>query len=355
MFPTNSDGNKAFPSITRERSVNPQGARARRLVLAADCHYEWCSTGGAFGQVGQIALAREVGDGRRQRGSQVRDSARGRAHASLDAARGKPKVERETPSAIDVGVRPDVDIDLVEIERTEAAGAGTSATVARRCSVEEALELASLATAPRRSRGYHLFKRLYDVVVAVVALVVFSPVIALLAIVIRLDSRGSPFFRQTRVGRNGELFWFYKFRTMHVDARERFPDLYAYDYSDDDIANMFFKLPFDPRNTRVGKWLRRTSLDELPNLVNVLNGRMSLVGPRPEIPEMLPYYEPDQYCKFAVKPGVTGLAQVSGRNILRFVETNAHDVEYVETRSTRTDLRILFRTVGTVILMVGAH
>ena len=142
---------------------------------------------------------------------------------------------------------------------------------------------------------------------------------------------------------------------MRIDAAERFPQLYAYEYDSDEIETMFFKLPYDPRCTRFGKHLRRTSLDELPNLINVLKGDMTFVGPRPEIPQMLPYYEPHQYCKFAVRPGMTGLAQVSGRNILRFVETNAKDLEYVERRSLWFDLTILFKTVGIVPLMIGAH
>jgi lipopolysaccharide/colanic/teichoic acid biosynthesis glycosyltransferase len=244
-------------------------------------------------------------------------------------------------------------LDLVAAEASEFGGGLTESRLLP--TVEEALAFARAAEAPPRSRSYRCAKRGFDIVAALFLLLLTSPLIAMLAIIIRVDSGGPAFFRQDRVGRHGTLFRFVKFRTMYVDARERFPDLYAYDYAPADIESMYFKLPYDPRCTRVGRWLRRTSLDELPNLINVLTGSMSLVGPRPEIPEMLPYYERGQYRKFAVKPGVTGLAQVSGRNILRFVETNRLDIEYVDTRSFRGDCLILVRTVGAVFLMIGAH
>ena len=251
--------------------------------------------------------------------------------------------------------RPAVDRDLVLLEYEEQSDGGTSSPLRVRPTVEEALVVVGSATAPRRSLAYHASKRAIDVVLAGILLVVVAPLVGLIALVIRLDSRGGAIFSQLRVGKNGRLFRFYKFRTMHADAAERFPDLYAYEYDEEQISTMYFKLPYDPRCTRFGKRLRRTSLDELPNLINVLRGDMTFVGPRPEIPEMLPYYEPDQHHKFAVKPGMTGLAQVSGRNILRFVETNAKDIDYVQRRSLRLDLGILCKTVGVVVLMIGAH
>jgi lipopolysaccharide/colanic/teichoic acid biosynthesis glycosyltransferase len=224
-----------------------------------------------------------------------------------------------------------------------------------RRSIEAARLAAAGAVAPPRSRAYERSKRALDVIICLLVLPVAVPVMLVIALIVRLDSPGSPVFRQTRVGRGGRGFTFYKFRTMYSDARERFPDLYAYDYDDDDIPTLFFKLPYDPRCTRVGRRLRRTSLDELPNLINVLRGDMSLVGPRPEIPEMLPFYQPEELCKFAVRPGLTGLAQASGRNILRFTQTNAKDIEYVHGRSFALDLKILAITVWVVVLMLGAH
>jgi lipopolysaccharide/colanic/teichoic acid biosynthesis glycosyltransferase len=141
---------------------------------------------------------------------------------------------------------------------------------------------------------------------------------------------------------------------MRVDARERFPELYAYSYTEAEISNMYFKVLDDPRLTRFGAHLRKTSLDELPNFVNVLLGDMTLVGPRPELPEMLPYYTEQQLMKFSVKPGATGLAQVTGRAVLRFQQTIVSDLEYCARRSLWFDLQILVRTLKTIVQRVGA-
>jgi lipopolysaccharide/colanic/teichoic acid biosynthesis glycosyltransferase len=161
-------------------------------------------------------------------------------------------------------------------------------------------------------------------------------------------------FRQRRVGRDGRLFTFVKFRTMYADARERFPELYAYRYTGKEIEQLLFKVPNDPRVTRMGEWLRRTTLDELPNLWHVVAGDMSLVGPRPEIPEMLPYYRPEHLIKFSVRPGVTGLAQISGRGRLKFLDTAELDAEYVRRRSFGLDVRIFVRTVLAILRRDGA-
>lgn len=202
--------------------------------------------------------------------------------------------------------------------------------------------------------AYEPFTRLLDVAIALVGLVLFLPVALALIALIRLDSPGPAIFRQRRIGRGGRQFTFYKFRTMYVDARDRFPSLYAYDYTPGEIRTMFFKLIEDPRLTRVGARLRRTSVDEIPNLINVLKGDLTLVGPRPEIPEMLRYYERHQLAKFGVKPGLTGLAQVNGRAILRLQETISADLEYVRRRSVWIDLWILLKTVKVVLFRVGA-
>lgn len=219
----------------------------------------------------------------------------------------------------------------------------------------EVVEQVAIPELPPGRRTYLVAKRVFDLLASASLIVLTLPVMVVLWVLVRLDSRGPAIFRQDRVGKDGEIFRFYKFRTMYVDARERFPDLYAYDYSPEDVESMFFKLPHDPRLTRLGRRLRRTSLDELPNLFCVLLGRMTMVGPRPEIPEMVAYYRPGQLAKFSVKPGLTGLAQVSGRNILRFQETISADLLYVERRGFWYDLGILVRTVKAVILMMGAH
>lgn len=175
-----------------------------------------------------------------------------------------------------------------------------------------------------------------------------------LAIIIRLGTPGKALFRQQRVGLNQKPITFVKFRTMYADARERFPCLYEYKYSDDEIDRLKFKIADDPRVTPQGTWMRTSTLDELPNFWNVLTGDMALVGPRPEIPEMLPYYSREQWLKFAVRPGITGLAQISGRGRLSFQDTVKLDVEYVKRRSLRLDLKILFLTAYKLVTRDGA-
>jgi lipopolysaccharide/colanic/teichoic acid biosynthesis glycosyltransferase len=199
-----------------------------------------------------------------------------------------------------------------------------------------------------------MIRRVIELVASVVLFAVCIPLILLIATAIRIDSPGPALFQQLRVGRGGRRFRFYKFRTMYVDAQQRYPDLYRYQYDSDAIRTMRFKLIVDPRLTRLGRRLRRTSLDELPNLINLFRGDVALVGPRPEIPEMLPYYEPWQQLKFDVKPGLTGLAQISGRGLLTLQETIAEDVRYVLERNLRLDLHIALQTVKVIIRRQGA-
>lgn len=206
----------------------------------------------------------------------------------------------------------------------------------------------------RERRAYESWKRAFDLAVAIPAFVLALPLMVVLGIVIRIDSPGPVVFRQTRLGKDCKPFRFYKFRTMWVDARSRYPELYRYKYDAETVRTMRFKLIEDPRLTRVGRYLRRTSLDELPNLWNVILGDITLVGPRPEIPEMLPYYEDWQRAKFSVKPGLTGLAQVGGRGWLSFQDTIAADLRYVSERSFRFDLWVTLRTVVEIIKRQGA-
>lgn len=220
-------------------------------------------------------------------------------------------------------------------------------------SVEELLRAAGVGTLPGRA-GYDAAKRALDIALAVPLLALTAPVMLGVAYLVRRDSAGPALFRQERVGRGGRTFRFYKFRTMHVDARERFPQMYAYDFDRTQIKRMCFKLADDPRLTRFGRVLRRTSIDELPNLINVLRGDMSLVGPRPDIAPMIRFYTPEQLVKLTVKPGLTGLAQTSGRNILTFQQTLTWDVDYVRRRSLALDLRLLVRTVVVVVTQLGA-
>ncbi|HEU0119467.1 MAG TPA: sugar transferase [Bryobacteraceae bacterium] len=189
---------------------------------------------------------------------------------------------------------------------------------------------------------------------ALCILIILSPILCVVGLLVLLDSPGPVLFRQWRVGAGGRLFRFTKFRTYFTDARERFPELYNYSYGEKEIEQVCFKVPNDPRATRVGAWLRQTTLDELPNFWHVLTGHMALVGPRPEIPEMLPHYRDGELRKFTVRPGVTGLAQISGRGNLSFRETVAFDLAYVENQSLLEDLRILLKTAQCVVFRRGA-
>ena len=226
------------------------------------------------------------------------------------------------------------------------------------------------------SSAFHVYRiatRALDIVGAGTLLIVAAPLMLVLAILIRLDSRGPALFRQTRLKRDPHVrnrppdlsseaakrckgcpFTFFKFRTMYVDARERFPELYAYRYTEQEVRTLQFKKEHDPRLTRVGRWLRKSSLDELPNLINVLTGEMTLVGPRPDIPEMSVYYTDEQRAKFMVKPGLTGLAQIRGRGHIRFQRTLAYDLFYVKKQSLGLDFRILLLTAAAVIKCDGA-
>jgi lipopolysaccharide/colanic/teichoic acid biosynthesis glycosyltransferase len=189
---------------------------------------------------------------------------------------------------------------------------------------------------------------------ALLFLLVNLPIMVVVAIIIKRGTPGPVLFFQPRVGRGGKTFYFVKFRTMYADAKERFPELYRYAYDDQAIQTLVFKLKNDPRLTPQGRWLRKTSLDELPNFWNVLTGDMALVGPRPEIPEMLPYYRGEMRRKFLVRPGITGLAQISGRGNLSFKDTVELDVQYVRERSLRRDIGILLGSVRCVLKAVGA-
>jgi lipopolysaccharide/colanic/teichoic acid biosynthesis glycosyltransferase len=153
----------------------------------------------------------------------------------------------------------------------------------------------------------------------------------------------------------GQPFVFYKFRTMYEDAQQRFPELYAYRFTKEEIKNLKFKEVDDPRVPQWAGWLRETSLDELPNFINVLRGEMSIVGPRPDIPEMIRYYSGDQRRKLDAKPGITGLAQIKGRGNLRFQETLKYDIEYVNKQSLLLDIKIIAKTIKEILDGRGAH
>ena len=199
-----------------------------------------------------------------------------------------------------------------------------------------------------------IIRRAIDISVALALLVLTLPIMIAIAVCIRLDSPGPAVFCQKRVGRAGKLFTFYKFRTMYANARQLFPELYRYEFTAEELEALYFKRRDDPRVTRAGRWLRRRSLDELPNLISLLLGDVTLVGPRPDIPEMVRHYTPRQSRKLHVNPGITGLAQIHGRCQLRFQETLRYDVQYVDRRSLKLDVEILLRTALAVLTGHGA-
>jgi lipopolysaccharide/colanic/teichoic acid biosynthesis glycosyltransferase len=189
-------------------------------------------------------------------------------------------------------------------------------------------------------------------VVALAALVVLAPLLVMVALAVRRDSPGPAIFRQRRVGRDGAEFTIFKFRTMTTDAEDRVVDLAAHNES---AGDLLFKIRQDPRLTRLGAVLRRYSVDELPQLVNVALGDMSLVGPRPALPDEVERYDPDPRRRLAVRPGITGLWQVSGRSDLSWEETVRLDLHYVDNWSPALDLQILCRTARAVLGHAGAY
>src|SRR6266581_3876124 len=206
--------------------------------------------------------------------------------------------------------------------------------------------------APRFSGFHRLFKGAIDRLVAGVALLVLSPLLIAITVRIRTTSHGPAFFRQTRVGRDGSTFTILKFRSMYLDAEDRKESLAAYNEAND---GLLFKMRDDPRITRVGAVLRRYSLDELPQLVNVLLGSMSLVGPRPPLPSEVAQYGDDVRRRLLVKPGLTGLWQISGRSDLSWTESVRLDLRYVENWSLALDLMILWKTARVVLKPNGAY
>ena len=194
-------------------------------------------------------------------------------------------------------------------------------------------------------------KRVFDVAGSIGLLFVLAPVMLVIGALVRLGDGGPALFRQTRVGRGGQQFTMYKFRTMRPDSEERLAELLAMNEHD----GVLFKIKNDPRITPLGRWLRRFSLDELPQLLNVVAGTMSLVGPRPPLPREVELYEEDVRRRFVVKPGITGLWQVSGRADLPWEESVRLDLRYVENWSLAFDLAILWRTVRAVIKSPGAY
>lgn len=211
------------------------------------------------------------------------------------------------------------------------------------------LPMISIKT-PTLSGYQRLLKRAFDLTAGSAMLLLTLPVMAIVALAIRLDSPGPAIFRQQRVGENGRVFWTLKFRSMTQDAESRTDEVWRHD----EAGNLVHKRPDDVRVTRVGRFIRRFSLDELPQVVNVLRGEMSLVGPRPELPALVEQYKPWQRKRLAVPPGITGWWQVSGRSELPMHLHTEYDLYYVQNYSLLLDVKILLKTLGAVLGGRGA-
>jgi exopolysaccharide biosynthesis polyprenyl glycosylphosphotransferase len=193
-------------------------------------------------------------------------------------------------------------------------------------------------------------KRLFDLVAGTIVLILISPLMALVALAVRLDSPGPVIFKQERVGEDRKLFWMYKFRSMVQGAEQQEANVVRVCKD----GKILYKRRDDPRITRVGKFIRRTSLDELPQILNVLKGEMSLVGPRPELPWLVERYEPWQWQRFSVPQGITGWWQVNGRSDKPMHLYTEEDLFYIQNYSFLLDIQILWRTIGAVVKSKGA-
>ena len=203
-------------------------------------------------------------------------------------------------------------------------------------------EFGSDNRALEKSRIYEFSKRCIDVLGALCGLILLSPILLVIMVLIKCESKGPVIFSQERVGRNGKTFKMYKFRSMVVNAEELKKKLAA----QNEMSGPMFKMKDDPRVTKIGKFIRKTSLDEISQLVNVLKGDMSLVGPRPSLPQEVAHFEWWMHKRHEVKPGLTCYWQVSGRNNIDFVDWMKLDVKYVEERSLWIDIKLIFKTVG---------
>lgn len=241
----------------------------------------------------------------------------------------------------------------IELEKREGMAENYTASDFAKPASGSAVDLQWLNQGKIASRwAYHALKRLFDVVASLLGLIVLSPLLLVIAILIKIDDPHGPvLFSQTRVGQNGQTFKMYKFRSMCVDAEERLAAL----IKKNEVDGAMFKMKRDPRVTKIGHFLRRTSLDEFPQLVNVFLGDMSLVGPRPPLPREVAQYTDYDRQRLLVKPGCTGLWQVSGRNDVGFQEMVELDIRYIRQAGVMFDLQIVFATVSVMVHPHGAY
>lgn len=205
-----------------------------------------------------------------------------------------------------------------------------------------------------RRRAYLVFKRIFDILISSFCLVLLSPVFLIMMILIKLDSKGDVFYKHKRIGRNGEYIYLYKFRSMYIDSKEKLEEL----LKDPEIKKEWeenFKLKNDPRITKVGKFLRKTSLDELPQLLNILKGEMSLIGPRPVIDGEIEKYGKNKAKFLSVTPGLTGWWACNGRSCTSYEDRIKLELYYVDNMSLLLDIKVIFKTIITVITGNGAE
>lgn len=199
--------------------------------------------------------------------------------------------------------------------------------------------------------GYKFIKRFADIILSLLAIICLSPLLLVVAFLIYIQDKGSPIFSQVRFTENGKAFKMYKFRSMCMNAEEKLKEIEHMNESKDGVI---FKVKDDPRITKIGKFIRKTSIDELPQLFNILTGNMSIVGPRPPIAREVIQYTPYQMNRFLVKGGLTCFWQCSGRSNIGFEEQVEMDIQYIETRSVLVDTKMILKTVKTVLKMEGA-
>lgn len=198
----------------------------------------------------------------------------------------------------------------------------------------------------KKSNFYEIIKRLFDIICSLISIIILSPVFILISLLIKIeDPKGKILFSQDRCGKNGEIFKMYKFRSMVHNAEELLEDLQKMN----EMSGPVFKIKEDPRITRVGKFIRKTSLDELPQIINILNGDMSFVGPRPPLVNEVKQYNEYQIQRLLVKPGLTCIWQVSGRNNIDFDEWIELDLKYIKERSLILDLILIIKTIPALL------
>lgn len=214
--------------------------------------------------------------------------------------------------------------------------------------VRETLKYSKLK--PAGSKLYEAGKRCFDFLVALIALIILIIPLGIVCLAIYIEDKGNPLFSQIRLTKDGKPFKMYKLRSMCSDAEAKFAEVQKENKSD----GLAFKSDDDPRITKVGKFLRKTSIDELPQLINVLKGDMSLIGPRPPLPREVVLYTPEQMERLLVKGGLSCICQTEGRSDMPFDQWVASDREYIQTRSVPLDLKLIIKTISAVILRKGA-